>query len=136
MAASPAMCFGVAADFEEYPSWASDVKEVTVLARDGLGRGTRVAYRASALGRTIRYVLDYDFAEALRPFTWTLVEGDMVKAIDGRYAFGAHDDGTLVAYDLSIDLVVPLPGLVKRRAAGLITAAALEDLKRVAEGGP
>ena len=135
VAASPAMCFGVAADFEEYPSWASDVKEATVLTRDGEGRGSRVEYRASALGRSIRYVLDYDFDEAPRAFSWTLVEGDLVKAIDGRYAFTAHGDGTLVTYDLSIDLAVPLPGLVKRRAAGLITSAALHDLKRVAEGG-
>jgi hypothetical protein len=133
--ASPAMCFGVAADFEEYPSWASDVKEVTVLARDGDGRGSRVEYRASALGRSIRYVLDYDFADAPQAFAWTLVEGDLVRAIDGRYAFTAQDAGTLVTYDLSIDLAVPLPGIVKRRAAGLITSAALQDLKRVAEGG-
>ena len=135
VAASPGMCFGVAADFEEYPSWASDVKEVAVLARDADGRGSRVEYRASALGRSIRYVLDYDFSEAPGAFSWTLVEGDLVKAIDGRYAFTAHDGGTLVTYDLGIDLAVPLPGLVKRRAAGLITAAALQDLKRVAEGG-
>jgi hypothetical protein len=135
VAASPAMCFGVAADFEEYPSWASDVKEVAVLARDADGRGSRVEYRASALGRSIRYVLDYDFGEAPRAFSWTLVEGDLVKAIDGRYAFAAHDGGTLVTYDLGIDLAVPLPGIVKRRAAGLITTAALQDLKRVAEGG-
>lgn len=135
VAASPAMCFGVAADFEEYPTWASDVKQVTVVERDADGRGARVEYRASALGRSIRYVLDYDWAEAPAAFSWTLVEGDLVRAIDGRYGFAARGDDTLVTYDLSIDLAVPLPGLVKRRAAGLISNAALEDLKRVAEGG-
>jgi ribosome-associated toxin RatA of RatAB toxin-antitoxin module len=134
VAASPSMCFGVAADFEEYPEWASDVKEVDVVERDASGRGSRVAYRASALGRTIRYVLDYDWSEAPAAFSWTLVEGDMVRAIDGRYGFRPEGDGTLVTYDLSIDLAVPLPGLVKRRAAGLITNAALEDLRRAAEG--
>ena len=59
----------------------------------------------------------------------------MVRAIDGRYGFRPDGDGTLVTYDLSIDLAVPLPGLVKRRAAGLITNAALQDLRRAAEGG-
>ena len=134
MAASPGMCFGVAADFEEYPSWASDVKVVTVVARDADGRGSRVEYCASALGRSIRYVLDYDWSDAPASFSWTLVEGDMVRAIDGRYGFTAHADGTLVTYDLTIDLAVPLPGLIKRRAAGMISNAALQDLKRVAEG--
>jgi hypothetical protein len=135
VAASPAMCFGVAADFEEYPTWASDIKEVTVVARDTDGRGARVAYRASAIGRSIKYTLDYDWREAPAAFSWTLVEGDMVRAIDGRYGFAAAGVGTLVTYDLSIDLAVPLPGLVTRRAAALISNAALIDLMRTAEGG-
>jgi hypothetical protein len=134
VAASPAMCFGVAADFEEYPAWASDVKEVTVVNRDADGRGARVAYRASALGRSIRYTLDYDWSQAPAAFSWTLVEGDLVRAIDGRYGFTPQGDGTLVTYDLSIDLAVPLPGVLKRRAAALISNAALKDLKQVAEG--
>jgi hypothetical protein len=134
VAASPAMCFGVAADFEEYPTWASDVKDVTVVERDADGRGARVAYVASALGRSIRYTLDYDWTQAPAAFSWTLVEGDMVRAIDGRYGFAADPGGTRVTYDLSIDLAVPLPGMVKRRAAALISNAALNDLKRVAEG--
>ena len=57
----------------------------------------------------------------------------MVKAIDGRYGFTANDEGTAVTYDLRVDLAVPMPALVKRRAAALITGAALRDLKRVAE---
>src|SRR5262249_31736697 len=89
-------------------------------------------YRAGALGRTIRYVLDYDYADAPGAFSWTLVEGDMVKAIDGRYRFTANDEGTSVTYDLRVDLAVPMPGLVKRRAAALITRAAL----RCGPGGP
>ena len=131
--ADPLDCFDLATDFEAYPTWAKDVKAARVLARDRAGRPARVEYRAGALGRTIRYVLDYDYADAPDAFTWTLVEGDMVKAIDGRYAFAAQDDGTHVSYDLRVDLAVPMPALVKRRAAALITGAALKDLKRVAE---
>jgi hypothetical protein len=59
----------------------------------------------------------------------------MLRALDGRYAFEAVPDGTLVRYDLSVDLAVPLPGVLKRTAAGRITRAALDDLKRVAEVG-
>ena len=133
--ASPALCFGFAADFEEYPSWASEVKQVDVVTRDGTGRATRVEYRAAALGRTIRYVLDYNFADAPTSFAWSLVEGDMLRQLDGRYTFRPHDAGTLVTYDLGVDLSMPMPGLVKRRAAGMIVGNALQGLKRVAEGG-
>lgn len=135
VAATPSMCFGIAADFEEYPTWAGDVKSVSVLGRDADGRATRVEYRASALGRSIRYVLDYEFADAPRAFSWSLVEGDMLRTLDGRYAFAPHDDGTLVTYDLAVDLSVPLPGMVKRKAAGVIIGSALQGLKRTAEHG-
>jgi len=134
VAAPPSMCFGIAADFEEYPTWASDVKQVDVVDRDATGRATRVAYRASALGRSIAYVLDYDFAEAPNAFSWSLVEGDMLRRLDGRYSFAAHEGGTLVSYDLDVDLSMPLPGLVKRKAAGVIVGTALQGLKRTAEG--
>jgi len=133
VAAPPSMCFGIAADFEEYPSWADDVKDVQVLARDDVGRGTRVQYRAAALGRSIRYVLDYEFADAPRAFSWSLVEGDLLRSLDGRYAFAPHESGTLVSYDLTVDLSLPLPGMVKRRAAGMIVGTALQGLKRTAE---
>ncbi|HEX5586793.1 MAG TPA: SRPBCC family protein [Acidimicrobiia bacterium] len=135
IAASPSLCFGIAADFEEYPTWADDVKSVTVLEHDTDGRATQVEYHASALGRSVRYVLAYDFADAPRAFSWSLVEGDLVRAIDGRYAFAPRDGGTLVTYDLRVDLALPLPGIVKRKAAGMITGTALQGLKRVAEGG-
>jgi hypothetical protein len=131
--ADPLDCFDLATDFAAYPTWVDDVKEATILARDPVGRPCRVEYRAAALGRTIRYVLDYDFEDAPTAFSWTLVEGDMLRALDGTYAFAAEDGGTRVAYDLRVDLSIPMPGVVKRKAAAMITGAALHDLKRVAE---
>jgi hypothetical protein len=133
MTASPARCFTVATAFEQYPEWTSDVKHVTVLERDATGRGTRVEYHVAGLGRRIRYVLEYDFADAPHSFSWSLVEGDMLRALDGRYAFTPSDHGTHVDYTLHVDLAVPMPGLVKRRASGMIVGNALRDLKRAVE---
>src|SRR5205823_986067 len=113
--ADPLDCFDLATDFEAYPAWAKDVKAARILQRDAAGRPSRVEYRAAALGRTIRYVLDYDFADAPTAFSWKLVEGDMVKAIDGRYAFSAEGSGTHITYELRVDMAVPMPGIVKRR---------------------
>ncbi|MCZ7526234.1 MAG: SRPBCC family protein [Acidimicrobiia bacterium] len=131
--ASPQRCFDVATDFEHYPDWARDVKRAEVLARDEEGRGTRVEFRAAALGRSIRYVLAYDYADAPEAFSWSLVEGDLVRCLDGTYRFEPDDGGTRVTYDLAVDLSLPLPGLIKRRAAGLITGNALKELKKVLE---
>jgi hypothetical protein len=143
VAASPLRCFAVAVAFEQYPEWTSDVKQVTVIERDGLGRGSRVEYHIAGLGRRVRYVLDYDFTDAPHSFSWSLVEGDMLRVLDGRYAFSPvpspapspapTGDGTLIDYTLHVDLAVPLPGLVKRRASGMIMGNALRDLKQAVE---
>jgi hypothetical protein len=107
-----------------------DVKDVRILERDEEGRGLRVDYRAAALGKSIRYVLEYDYSEAPRAFSWKFVEGDMLRRLDGTYRFEAEDDGsTRVHYDLTVEVAVPLPGLIKRRAAGLIMGSALKELK-------
>jgi len=127
-------CFDVAIDFESYPEWAKDVKSARIIESDGEGRGTKVEYRAAALGKSIRYVLAYDYAEAPTSFSWHFVEGDMLKSLDGTYRFEPEGDSTTrVHYDLAIEIGVPLPGLLKRRAAGLIMGNALKELKKQVE---
>ncbi len=130
---SPERCFEIATDYEQYPTWAKDVKQAKVLEADDQARGKRVEYRAAALGRSVRYVLEYDYGEAPAAFSWHLIEGDMLRKLDGRYGFEADDNGTRVTYDLTVDISIPMPGLIKRRAAGLIMGNALKELKRAVE---
>ena len=131
--ATPAHCFEVAIDFERYPDWAKDVKQVSILGRDSAGRGDRVEFRVAGLGRSIRYVLAYDYGEAPDAFSWRLVEGDVLRRLDGRYAFEHEGSGTRVTYDLAVDVAIPLPGLIRRRAAGMIMGTALRELKKEVE---
>ncbi len=126
-------CWDVAVDFESYPEWA-DVKEAKIVEQDPEGRGKRVEYRVAALGKSVRYVLEYDYSEAPTAFSWKLVEGDLVRRLDGSYRFEPEGaSSTRVHYDLVVDLAVPLPGLVKRRAAGMIMGNALKELKKQVE---
>jgi hypothetical protein len=131
--ASPERCFELATDYEGYPSWAKDVKSASILERDDQDRGKKVEYRAAALGRSVRYILEYDYSEAPAAFSWKFVEGDMLRRLDGRYGFEADGDGTKVTYDLVVDVSIPMPGLIKRRAAGLIMGTALKELKKAVE---
>jgi ribosome-associated toxin RatA of RatAB toxin-antitoxin module len=131
--ASAAHCYAVAADFEHYPLWAQDVKETTVRARDAAGRATEVEFRASALGRSTHYTLAYDHSAAPERLTWQLLKGDIMRTVDGGYVFTpTGTDSCEVAYNLSIELVVPIPGFVKRRAEVRILST-LEELKARAE---
>jgi len=129
VSASPEHCFEVAADIERYPSWAADIKEVTVHERDGAGRPLLVTFRAAAFGRSTSYTLAYDYAEAPRVLSWRLTKGDMTTKLDGRYVFEPSDRGTEVNYHLEVELRVPIPGFIKLRAQGRIMSTALRDLK-------
>ncbi len=130
---SPDQCWQVATDYELYPEWAKSVKEVNVLEHDGEGRGSRVEMRVAAMGKSMRSVYDYDYDGAPRSFAWTLAEGDMLRSLDGRYTFDEDGDGTRVTYELSVDLAVPMPGFMKKKASRLIMGDALKELKRRAE---
>jgi uncharacterized membrane protein len=117
ISASPEQVWAIAVDFEKYPEWAKDVKDVVIRARDEQGRATEVEFRASALGRSTHYTLGYDFSRAPQVLEWRMIRGDIMRTIDGAYTFTpTPDGGTEVRYDLTIELVVPLPGFVKRRA--------------------
>jgi ribosome-associated toxin RatA of RatAB toxin-antitoxin module len=133
VSASPQRLYEITLDVERYPEWAKDVKNIEVLERDSQGRGSKVEFRVAGLGRSIRYVLQYDFSEAPAAFSWQLLEGDVLRRLDGRYGFEAEGDGTRVTYDLEVELAIPLPGLIKRRAAGMIMGTALRELKKEAE---
>jgi len=134
--APPERCFEVAVDFDRYPRWATDIKEVEVLAHDAEGRGTKVRFAVSAMGLTLGYILDYDYADAPAGFSWTLAQADMLTALDGAYRFDPDAAGTALTYRLTVDLNLPMPGFMKRRAAGMIIQNAVKGFKRYLEAGP
>lgn len=119
---------------EDYPTWARDLKEAVVLARDDQGRVTQARFRAAGFGLSTYYTLQYDHSEPGR-IAWVLTEGDYTRKLDGHYRLtGTGDDRTEVTYELEAELILPIPGLVKRRVAHQITHTALRDLKARVEG--
>jgi hypothetical protein len=134
---TPQHCFDVLTNFELYPDWAADIKAVTVDGRDGQGRPEQVTFRAAAFGRSTSYTLRYDYAHAPGELSWIQVSGDLTRRLDGAYILeSSGDGGTDIRYDLVVDLKVPLPGFVKRRAEGRIMGTALRELKVRVEGDP
>jgi len=116
-------------DVEQYPSWASDIRSVAVLERDDQGRPVLVHFRAGAFGRSASYTLRYVTSRLPEEVSWYQVDGDVTSRLEGRYRFESIDDtSTQVTYELAAELVVPLPGFLKRRAEMKIVHAALEDL--------
>jgi ribosome-associated toxin RatA of RatAB toxin-antitoxin module len=128
--ASPEQCFAVVADIESYPEWVADLKEVQVLERDQDGRPLVAAFRAAAFGRSTNYTLVYDYSRAPDEFAWVQRAGDITNRLDGYYRFrSAPGGGTEITYQLVVELRVPLPGFIKRRAEGNILHSAIRDLR-------
>jgi len=133
------VCFDTLTDFERYPQWAGDLKQAIVVERDDQGRPAVVEFRAAAMGRSTTYRLRYDYEGAPNQLSWFLESGDLQRELDGAYHLRATEgddggpDGTEVVYELSVDLVLPIPGFVKRRAEARILKTALTDLKEVIE---
>lgn len=120
---------------ERYPEWARDLKAAAVLARDDQGRVTEARFRAAGFGYSTEYTLAYDHSTPGR-LAWVLTEGDVTRKLDGYYELTeVSEDTTEVAYELEAELVLPLPGFVKRRTAHKITHTALRELRDRVESG-
>ncbi len=129
-------CLAVVLDFERYPDWARDLKAVTVVETDAEGRGSLVEFRAAAMGQSFKYVLRYDYTNLPESFSWVLDHGEKLRSMNGSYRFEPDGESTRVHYELAVDLSIPLPGLIKRRAAGMIMGTALRELKKAVESAP
>lgn len=118
-------------DFDAYPTWARDLKGVTVDSVDPDERGREVTFRAAAMGRSTSYTLRYQYEDDPSRISWELVRGDIMRRLDGSYLLEPVDgtDRTRVTYHLAVDLVVPLPSFVKRRAESKIIHTALRELR-------
>jgi len=130
--ATPDEIMEVIADFDAYPQWQDEVKEVEILETDDDGWGTRVRFVITTKIATARYVLDYTYTDdAMR---WTLVEGHNVKRNDGEYRLVDNGDGTTeVHYDLTLESPIKVPGVVKRQLEKRVINTALGALKKRVE---
>ncbi len=122
----------VIADFPAYPQWVSAAKEVEVVESGPDGRARRVHFVLDAGAVKDDYVLDYTWDDD-RKVTWTLVKGQMQKRQDGSYTLVETAGRTEVTYSITIDLSIPMLGLIKRKAEKVILDTALKELKKRVE---
>jgi ribosome-associated toxin RatA of RatAB toxin-antitoxin module len=130
--AGPSAVMAVISDFESYPEWAQGVKKAEVVKDGSNGRAEQVYFELDASPIKDAYTLSYDWHgdEAVR---WTLVEGRMLKAMDGAYELADRGGSTEVTYRLAVDISIPMIGMLKRKAEKVIIDTALKGLKKRVE---
>ncbi len=135
IAAAPADVMAVIADFAAYPQWASAVREAEVLARDKAGRARQVRFHLDAGMVKDTYVLGYDW-DGDTGVSWRLAEpGAVISTMTGGYLLTERGGTTEVSYDLTVEVRIPMPAMLKRRAEKVIIDTALKGLKHRAESG-
>ena len=132
IAAPPARIMAVIADFPAYPQWAASVKSAVVIEEGPDGRARRVAFMLDAGILKDHYELEYVWRGNLS-VEWNLVKGQMQKMQHGIYSLEPINMGTHVTYTLSVDLAIPMLGMLKRKAERVIMDTALKELKKRVE---
>ncbi len=130
--APPAEVMQVIADFASYPEWAKGVQEATVVEEGADGRARQVFFRLDVSPIRDEYTLVYDW-DGDREVTWTLVEGKMLRALDGAYTLRERGGSTEVTYRLALDVSIPLIGMLKRKGEKILIDTALKGLKKRVE---
>jgi len=135
IAAPPSRIMDVIADFDGYPSWATGVRVADVVATTEGDRPEQVHFVLEAAPIRDQYDLGYVWDDD-RSVSWHLVErGSMLTSMDGSYDLEpVGDDSTRVTYQLSVDVSIPMLGMLKRKAEKVIIDTALKGLKKHVEG--
>ena len=134
--AAPAAVMGVIADFARYPEWTGEVKEAEVLSADSTGRAEQVRLLLDAGAIKDEHTLAYEWIGD-HEVRWSLVKSQMLRSLDGAYRLAPADGGerTEVTYQLTVDVKIPMLGMIKRKAEKVIIDRALSGLKKRVETG-
>ncbi|MBV6725743.1 SRPBCC family protein [Nocardioides daeguensis] len=130
----------VIADFAAYPQWAKGVTVAEVRSSydagdpTQAGRAREVFFALDVSPIKDEYTLSYVW-DGDRQVTWTLVEGKMLKALEGAYVLRETGGSTEVTYRLALDVSIPLIGMLKRKGEKILIDTALKGLKKRVESG-
>ena len=131
--ADPADIMAVIADFPAYPEWAKGVTTADVVSSYPDGVAERVFFALDVSPIKDEYTLAYEWSGD-HQVTWTLVEGKMLRALDGAYILREVGGGqTEVTYRLALDVSIPLIGMLKRKGEKILIDTALKGLKKRVE---
>ncbi|ORA15797.1 SRPBCC family protein [Mycobacterium arosiense] len=130
--ATPDPIMNVLFDLESLTEWSPAHKKVEVLERDDQNHPTRSRQVVKLVGVSDEQELAYTVHDD--GVGWTLVSAKQQRAQEGRYTLIPEGDATRVRFELTVDLVAPVPGFLVKRGAKSLMDTATEGLrKRVLE---
>jgi uncharacterized membrane protein len=119
----------------DYPSWSTTIKSVTVDESDANGNPVKVRLAVDAGVMKDRPTLSYDWSEAPGKISFSLDDADLMTEMTGVYLVKDNgDDTTDVTYELTVNLSMPVPAMMRKKAEQATIDLELSQLKKRAEG--
>ncbi|MBM3742731.1 MAG: polyketide cyclase / dehydrase and lipid transport [Actinobacteria bacterium] len=122
------------ADLESFPNWSTTIKQVEVHERDGSGRPTSATVKIEAGVLKDRAKLNYDYSAFPNSISFTLEEADLMTEMTGSYSIKDDGDNCEVTYSLNVQVSMPVPDMMRRKAEMATIEAALSQLKKKLDG--
>jgi ribosome-associated toxin RatA of RatAB toxin-antitoxin module len=130
--APPAQVLAVIADLASYPQWVAGTTDVEVLDTDAEGRPHQARFAVAGGPLRGSWTLEYAWATAADGtglVSWSLVQADVLRRLDGSHQLRAVRGGTRVTHRLAVELRVPVLGALRRRAERFLVERVLADLR-------
>lgn len=133
---APEDFLSVLGDFESYPEFVDEMKEVELLsggADEGQAR-VRFVLELNVMGQAIKseYTLDYTFGDDT--LSWTLVESENLTRNEGQWRIEAVDNDECIAhYEATVETNLPIPPDVQKMVAEQEIPRMLETFRERAE---
>lgn len=122
--------FEVISDFEAYPEFLPETRRVVVEKKSG--KSARVTFTINLI-KKITYTLDIK----LNPpsgLSWSLVEGDLMKANNGHWKLQEVKKGvTKAVYEIDMDLGAMVPKAISNKLIGTNLPTMMKQFKERVE---
>lgn len=112
--ATPAEILDVIADVESTPTWSPQYQRAEILETQDDGRPRKVKMTIKSAGITDDLVVEYTWTDDSA--SWTLLSATALKSQQGKYTLIPEGDATRVRFDLALELLIPLPGFLLKKA--------------------
>ncbi|GAS86663.1 SRPBCC family protein [Mycolicibacterium brisbanense] len=118
----------VLADVDALPTWSSVHRQVEIVDRYPDGKPHHVRATMRLLGITDKEILEYHWGDTW--MVWDAEENLQQRGQHVEYNLTPEIDKTRVRFDITVDVTVPLPEFIVRRAKKVVLHVALDRLRQ------
>lgn len=112
--ATPEQILEVIADVEATPTWSPQYKKAEILETYDDGRPKQVKMTIKTAGITDDLLVEYVWTD--HSAAWSLLSATSLKSQEGKYTLTPDGDKTKLRFDIEVDLSIPLPGFLLKKA--------------------